>query len=708
MAGTIHSAALPASGQRRIEGFDPARDKLDLGGVSVHAFIVVDTPEGVAFMDPWTGKQTLVVGVALGQLTIDSFTPVENDHLRQDLSGALAWEHGITPAAHTVYARSHEVGRIDRVAFNPATDVVDFRYYGTREQIYMVNAAEGVIIGNYTTGQALVLRGVTVAELSPRNFLFHAAQAREDRLWLQLGFDQVPDSQVIGLDDIAPVGTTAWPRAGGTGAPPSGVAGTTFAIGWNYGVNAVLAFDPATDRLDFRYFRPSEFSVAEVNGAVVITIQGQNQTYSLDGVALADLDYNNVIAVEDATYQTWRALIDTARTSEPTLSVAGARMAEGNAGQRMLGFAVTLSAPATGVVTVDYATLNGTALAGTDYQATLGTLTFQPGETSKTVQVALLGDTVFELDEQFELALSSPAGARLGTARATGTIANDDTPPPGTLPSLAIADLSVTEGDGAHVHFMFTVALDRAATAPVTVDFRTTDGTALAGSDYVATTGTVTFAPGEMARQIHVDVIGDLTSEAAETFTVTLLNPSGATIADGSATGTLHNDDTATPPPTSTDAVAFKVNDNWGSGFVGQITLKPAAALDGWTVAFDAPFTITNIWNAEIVSRTADHYVVRNAAWNGKVGAAGEVSFGFQATPGGAAAAIEGILLNGHAVGDGHQHEPDPIPPTVSVADTSVAEGGAPGGIVADGWFSTAGNQIVDSAGTAVKLAGVN
>jgi chitinase len=235
MAGTIHSAELPSSGQRRIEGFDPARDKLDLGGNSVHAFIVVDTAEGVAFMDPWTGKQTLVAGVALGQLTVDSFVPVENDHLRQDLSGALAWEHGIVAAPNTVHARSHEVGRIDRVAFDPATDVVDFRYYGTREQIYMVDGAEGVIIGNYSTGQALVLLGTTTAELSPENFLFHFAQAREDRIWQQLGFDQVPDSRVIGREDIPTVGTNAWPTAAGTGTPPSGVAGTTHAIGWNYG-----------------------------------------------------------------------------------------------------------------------------------------------------------------------------------------------------------------------------------------------------------------------------------------------------------------------------------------------------------------------------------------------------------------------------------------------------------------------------------------
>ena len=673
MAGTIYSAELPASGQRRIEGFDPAHDKLDLGSNSVHAFIVVDTPEGVAFMDPWSGRQTLIVGVALGQLTIDSFVPVENDHLRQDLSGALAWEHGITQAPNTVYARSHEVGQIDRVAFDPETDVVDFRYFGSREQIYMVDGAEGVVIGNYTTGQTLILQGTTLAELSAENFLFHHAQAREDRLWQQLGFASVPDSQVIGRDDIPTVGTNDWPTAAGPGSPPSGTSGTTYLIDWDYGAKTVIDFDPATDRLDFKYFRPNEFTVAEVNGQVVITIVGQNQTYTLAGVGLADLDYNNIVAVEDATYQTWRGLIEAAQAAsdEPTLSVADAQITEGHAGTSLLNFTVTLSKAATGVVSVDYSTLNGTALAGSDYQAAIGRLTFQPGETSKSVQVAITGDATFEFNEGFDLVLSSPSGATLADARATGTIVNDDAQAPDVLPAVSIADLSVTEGDGAHVHFMFMVTLDKASTSPVTVEYRTANGTALAGSDYEATSGILTFAPGETAKQLHVDVIGDTVAEADERFTVLLSAPTGATIGDGEATGTLLNDDKTAAP--SGDSLTFAVKDNWGTGFVGSMTLKPVAALNGWTVEFDSSFDITNIWNAEIVSHVGDHYVIRNASWNGKVAANGTVSFGFQASPGGTAIVADDFLVNGHSVGG----DPAPVLPTLAIADASVTEGNA-------------------------------
>ncbi|RTL92826.1 hypothetical protein EJV44_17155 [Ancylobacter aquaticus] len=674
MAGTLYSAELPESGQRRIEGFDPATDKLDLGVNSVHGYIVVDTPEGVAFMDPWSGKQTLLVGVSLGQLTVNSFTPVENDHLRQDLSGALAWEHGITRAPNTVYARSHEVGQIDRVAFDADTDVVDFRYYGSREQIYMVDGAEGVVIGNYTTGQTLILLDTTVAELSVENFLFHTAQAREDRIFLQLGFASMPDSQVIGRADIPTVGSDLWPTAAGPGTPPSGVTGTTYLIDWDYGAKAVLNFDPAVDRLDFKYFRPAEFTVAEVGGSVVITIVGQNQTYTLAGVSLAELDYNNIVAVEDATYQKWRGLIESADAGSevPTLRVADTQLTEGQSGTSVMSFTVTLSKAAAGVVSVDYSTLNGTALAGTDYQAALGRLTFQPGETAKTVQVAINGDATFELNEAFDLVLSSPSGATLADERATGTIVNDDAQAPDVLPALSIADLSVAEGDGAHVHFMFMVTLDKASTSPVTVEYRTANGTALAGSDYEAATGTLTFAPGETAKQIHVDVIGDTVAEADERFTVTLLTPNGATIADGEATGTLLNDDAAAPAP-SGDSLAFAVSSNWGAGFTGAMTLKPVAALNGWTVEFDAAFDISNIWNAEIVSHVGDHYVIRNASWNGKVAAGGTVSFGFQASPGGAAIVAEDFTVNGSPAGGGA--DPVPVLPTLAVADASVTEG---------------------------------
>lgn len=111
----------------------------------------------------------------------------------------------------------------------------------------------------------------------------------------------------------------------------------------------------------------------------------------------------------------------------PTLSIADVTVTEGNSGSANAVFTVTLSAASGQTVTVQYATADGTATAGTDYTATSGTLTFLPGETSKTISVPVLGDPTVEADEAFTVTLSSPTGgATLAQAQATGTIPNTD------------------------------------------------------------------------------------------------------------------------------------------------------------------------------------------------------------------------------------------------------------------------------------------
>ena len=117
------------------------------------------------------------------------------------------------------------------------------------------------------------------------------------------------------------------------------------------------------------------------------------------------------------------------RAVVPSVSIAGVSVAEGNSGTTTLSFPVKLSTAAAAAVSVDFATANGTATAGSDYIAASGTLTFKPGETAKAITVAVTGDTVIEPDETFTVSLSRPASAALGTASATGTITNDDVGP---------------------------------------------------------------------------------------------------------------------------------------------------------------------------------------------------------------------------------------------------------------------------------------
>ena len=232
------------------------------------------------------------------------------------------------------------------------------------------------------------------------------------------------------------------------------------------------------------------------------------------------------------------------RVKSPTLSIADASKAEGSSGTSNMAFTVTLSKVWTTSVTVGYATTNGTATAGSDYVTGSGTLTFAPGETSKSVTVGVLGDTTVEADETFVVKLSGASGATISRARATGTIRNDDTAP--VLPTLSIADASKAEGASGTSNMAFTVTLSKASTTSITVGYATANGTATAGSDYTATTGTVTFAAGETAKTLNVGVTGDTTTEPTESFTVTLSAPSGATLTRATATGTIVDDDTVT------------------------------------------------------------------------------------------------------------------------------------------------------------------
>ncbi|HSI00225.1 MAG TPA: Calx-beta domain-containing protein, partial [Reyranella sp.] len=353
----------------------------------------------------------------------------------------------------------------------------------------------------------------------------------------------------------------------------------------------------------------------------------------------------------------------------PTLSIADASIGEGNAGTSELSFTVTLSQAATGPVTVQYATGNGTATAGSDYAAKTGTLTFAAGETSKVIKITVTGDTAVEANETLTVTLSGASGASLARAAAIGSIVNDDVAPP-VLPTLSIADASIGEGNTGTVELSFTVTLSQAATGPVTVQYATGNGTASAGSDYTAKTGTLTFAAGETSKVIKVTVTGDTAVEANESLTLTLSGASGATLARGLATGTIVNDDT-TPPPTGSVSLTYTIASNWGSGFTADMKVGGgSAALNGWTVEFNAAFTITNIWNAEIVSHIGDHYVIRNASWNSQVAAGQQTGFGFQASAGSSGTQASGFTVNGTAVGQ----TPPPLP-TLSVADATVSEG---------------------------------
>ncbi|MEB3190360.1 MAG: glycosyl hydrolase family 18 protein [Snowella sp.] len=226
----------------------------------------------------------------------------------------------------------------------------------------------------------------------------------------------------------------------------------------------------------------------------------------------------------------------------PSLKVNDIQITEGDTGSLNALFTVSLNAASTNPVTVAYATQNGTAIAGSDYTAVSGTLTFNPGETSKTVAVAITGDKVYEGNETFSLNLTSPTKATIADNQGIATIIENDPTPP----TLSINDVSILEGNSGLTNANFTVTLSAASSNTITVNYATQNGTALSGSDYTAKTGTITFSPGQLSQTVAISVNGDTTFEGNETFNVNLTNSTNAIINDGLGVGTITNDDSNT------------------------------------------------------------------------------------------------------------------------------------------------------------------
>jgi hypothetical protein len=183
----------------------------------------------------------------------------------------------------------------------------------------------------------------------------------------------------------------------------------------------------------------------------------------------------------------------------PTLRIADVTVTEGNTGTRTATFTVTLSVPSAQPVTVPYATADGTASAGSDYQARSGTLTIPANQTTGTITVPVTGDRVPEPGETFVVTLSGATNATIADGQAVGTILDNE-------PRISIDDVSQNL-TGNQTVFTFTITLSAAYDQAVTVSYRTADGTARAGLDYVAQAGTTIFAPGETQKRISVVVL---------------------------------------------------------------------------------------------------------------------------------------------------------------------------------------------------------
>jgi Calx-beta domain-containing protein len=339
----------------------------------------------------------------------------------------------------------------------------------------------------------------------------------------------------------------------------TGTTTATFTVSLSVASGKTVTFDwattagTATPGTDFVSANGSRtISAGTTSAAIAITVNGDvlneaNETFSvnlsnLTNATIADGSGLGTITNDDPL---------------PTLAVNDVTVTETNGGT-FATFTVSLSAVSGNAVTFDWATAAGTAAAGTDFNTASGSRTISPGTTSASIAIAVNDDVADEFSETFTVTLSNPANVTIADGSGTGTINDDD-----AAPDLSIADVSLAEGNTGTTTATFTVSLSAVSGKTVTFDWATAAGTATAGTDFVSATGSRTIAAGATSAAIAITVNGDPMSEANETFTVTLSNPANATIADGSGTGTINDDDPL--PALSVNDVSLPAEGNAGT-----------------------------------------------------------------------------------------------------------------------------------------------
>lgn len=289
------------------------------------------------------------------------------------------------------------------------------------------------------------------------------------------------------------------------------------------------------------------------NGEVVGTSPPSTNTISYKYDALGRLirtDYPGGIA-QDFNFDPAgnRTNVQTNVEHVASYSVIGTSTTEGS----NLVFTVTRAGDVSAAGTVQFTASNGSA-SSNDYAGGSNSISFSAGQTSKAVTVATVSDTVDEANETVIATLSAPSGGGLILeSQAVGTIIDND-----ASPSFAVNNVSVSEGG----QLNFSVTKTGSTQLVYSVHYDTSNGTAQAGTDYTAVSGTLNFSASQSSRTVTVSTIEDTAIEANETLYLNLSNASGAaTISDNQGLGTINNDDTVNSPPNAVnDSYSYMVD----------------------------------------------------------------------------------------------------------------------------------------------------
>ncbi len=208
--------------------------------------------------------------------------------------------------------------------FDPATDGLDFGWFSS-DNFTITEENGSVVISIPSNSQTYTLEGVSLDDLSMDNITAKDAsalaawQSALDAGNTDNGGDTGDTGDSGNTDNGGDTGDTGDTGDGGdTGNTGDTDTGTTTAVTWAWGSHAVIDFNPATDVLDLGWLSADNFSVAEQNGSVVITIAGNDQTYTLEGVTLAEMSMDDISARDASALAEWQALLDAADAQAAT------------------------------------------------------------------------------------------------------------------------------------------------------------------------------------------------------------------------------------------------------------------------------------------------------------------------------------------------------------------------------------------------------
>jgi len=326
-----------------------------------------------------------------------------------------------------------------------------------------------------------------------------------------------------------------------TGATPGTGKTITFAVG---SATATLTIDPTAD------------TTVEANETVALTL-ATGTGYTI-GTTTA---VTGTITNDDVTL--------------PSITLAVSPTSVSEDGTTNLIYTFTRTGATTNALTVNYG-ITGTANTSDYTGATPGTgklITFAAGASTATLTIDPTADTIVESNETVALTLATGTGYTIGTTTAvTGTITNDD-----LLPNLNLsANQTIVEGNTNPQNVTYTVTLSSTSTQTITVQYATANGTAIAGSDYTSTSGTLTFNPGVTSQVINIPILNDSLNEANETFSLTLNSPTNASLGTSQTVTTTISDTLSAAATTTLPTATATLPTN-----VENLTLTGTAAING-------------------------------------------------------------------------------------------------------------------------------